>query len=156
MDFDKSRLITREDPDKESYVGKRGVFADTLSDLEILLDALDKKNVHTLERVDDDELPFLRHVAKYKYFYCVPSKEIVMFGNATEFADANRNEHAPEGTEPLVWIRNKHSKTRCFVTWYGGGQDQYVGTADGARSMKNLFEDYEYLDGSPIGKEVIL
>ena len=53
---------------------------------------------------------------------------------------------------PMIWVRTKDTGTQNLITAFDntvGGSCVFV--QDTWKSLADLFEDYEYLDGSPIG-----
>ena len=68
-----------------------------------------------------------------------------------------QNKNRPKGTMPLIWIENKAYKgTVSLITDYyfeRSMHDADVGTNEGDYTLKELFEDYTFLDDSIIGKE---
>ena len=51
-----------------------------------------------------------------------------------------------------MWIRNKYSKTLCQVVSIGAG-GVYLGGIDYEVDWNVLYRDFEFLDGTPCGKE---
>lgn len=56
-------------------------------------------------------------------------------------------------TKPLIWVRLKDDKRERLIVAYG---DNFVeiGNKTKAVTLQHLFEQYEFLDGSPVGMEV--
>ena len=52
-----------------------------------------------------------------------------------------------------MWIRNKYSKTLCQVVLIRSS-GVCIGGIDYKMYWVNLYKDFEFLDGSPCGKEV--
>lgn len=52
-----------------------------------------------------------------------------------------------------MWIRNKYSKTLCQVVSIRSS-GVCIGGIDYKMHWVNLYKDFEFLDGSPCGKEV--
>ena len=53
---------------------------------------------------------------------------------------------------PLIWVKTKDTGTQNLITAFDntvGGSCVFV--QDTWKSLADLFEDYEYLDGTPIG-----
>jgi hypothetical protein len=61
--------------------------------------------------------------------------------------------NCPPYCEPLIWVRLKVDKRRRLIVAYG---DNFVeiGNKTKAVTLQHLFEQYEFLDGSPVGMEV--
>lgn len=89
-----------------------------------------------------------------------PEPEYVPFDSVQELINAwdekyPQNKNRPEGTMPLIWIKNKecsrvHLITDFFFERTFMGCD--VGTSDYHFTLKELFEKYTFLDDSIIGK----
>lgn len=91
-----------------------------------------------------------------------PEPEYIPFDSVQELIDAwdrkyPQNKNRPEGTMPLIWIENKAYKGTVFlITAYYFERDMHdadVGTNEADYTLKELFEDYTFADGSIIGKE---
>jgi hypothetical protein len=66
-----------------------------------------------------------------------------------------QNKSRPKGTMPLIWIKEKEKDIRTFITEYYFERDCHeadVGTSRDYISLKSLFYDYTFLDGTVIGK----
>lgn len=90
--------------------------------------------------------------------YCT-KVEYVPFDTVQELIDAwdskyPQNKNRPEGTMPLIWIKNKVKNRVYLITDFLF--DKYlkddIGTEDSNLQLKELFEDYTFLDNSIIGK----
>lgn len=70
----------------------------------------------------------------------------------TDFKDRFKV-NCPPYCEPLVWVRLKVDKRKRLIVAYG---DNFVeiGNKTKAVTLQHLFEQYEYLDGIPVGMEV--
>lgn len=54
-----------------------------------------------------------------------------------------------EDVMPLIWVKRKANGRKLLIIAF---DEDDVGIADvGWKPMQDLFDDYEYLDGSPIG-----
>lgn len=63
----------------------------------------------------------------------------------------------PANTMPLVWVKKKEGGSVCLITGFDngdGGWGSCVFLEDVWIDLKELFDDFEFLDGSPVGKEV--
>ena len=85
--------------------------------------------------------------------------EYVPFDSVQELIDAwdskySQNKNRPEGTMPLIWIKNKVKNRVYLITDFLF--DKYfnddIGTEDSNFQLKELFEDYTFLDGSIISR----
>ncbi len=91
-----------------------------------------------------------------------PESEYIPFNTVQELIDAwdnkyPQNKNRPEGTMPLIWIENnKAYKGNIFliIAYYfdRSMHDADVGTTEADYTLKELFEDYTFTDGSIIGK----
>ena len=126
-------------------------------------------NAHTFEhwkewRIKDE----CKGCMKYNYCcdsdgircrnYCV-KVEHVPFDTVQELIDAwdskyPQNKNRPEGTMPLIWIKNKQKNRVYLITdfLFDKYHNNDVGTEDSNLQLKELFEDYTFTDGSIIGK----
>ena len=61
--------------------------------------------------------------------------------------------HKPMYTKPLIWVRLKCDGRERLIVAYG---DNFVeiGNKTKAVTLQHLFEQYEFLDGGPVGMEV--
>jgi len=59
----------------------------------------------------------------------------------------------PPYCEPLIWVRLKVDKRRRLIVAYGDNFAE-IGNKTKAVTLQHLFEQYEFLDGSPCGMEV--
>ena len=61
--------------------------------------------------------------------------------------------NCPPYCKPLIWVRLKVDKRERLIVAYG---DNFVeiGNKTKAVTLQHLFEQYEYLDGSPVGMEM--
>jgi hypothetical protein len=94
--------------------------------------------------------------------YCTEVTNYVPFDTVQELVDAwdkkyPQNKNRPEGTMPLIWIKNKQKNRVYLITDFLF--DKYfnndVGTEDENLQLKELFERFTFLDGSIIGKLVL-
>ena len=85
----------------------------------------------------------------------------VLFDSVHELINAwdnkyPQNKNRPKGAMPLIWIENKAYKGTVFlITAYyfeKSMHDADVGTNEGDYTLRELFENYTFADGSIIGK----
>lgn len=86
-------------------------------------------------------------------------KEYVPFDTVQELIDAwdekyPQNKNRPEGTMPLIWIKNKQKNRVYLITdfLFEKWCNCDVGTEDEDLRLTELFNDFTFLDGSIIGK----
>jgi len=91
--------------------------------------------------------------------YCVEATEYVPFDSVQELIDAwdskyPQNKNRPEGTMPLIWIKNKVKNRVYLITdfLFDKRFKDDIGTEDSNLELKELFDDYTFLDGSIIGE----
>ena len=104
-----------------------------------------------------------------KYDYCMDKNGIrcksycttvyVPFDTVQELIEVWDNKYPqsknrPEGTMPLIWIKSKRKNRVYLITdfLFEKAYNCDVGTEDENFSLKELFEDYTFADGSIIGK----
>lgn len=66
-----------------------------------------------------------------------------------------QNKNRPEGTMPLIWIKDKYYNRSYLITEYYFERDMNecdVGTSNNYFTLKELFEEYTFADGTVIGK----
>lgn len=90
--------------------------------------------------------------------YCV-KVEYVPFDTVEGLIEAwdnkyPQNKNRPEGTMPLIWIKNKQKNRVYLITdfLFDKYHNNDVGTEYENLQLKELFEDFTFLDGSVIGK----
>ena len=88
-----------------------------------------------------------------------PESEYVPFDTVEGLIEAwdnkyPQNKNRPEGTMPLIWIKNKQKNRVYLITdfLFEKAYNCDVGTEDENLELKELFEDYTFADGSIIGK----
>ena len=89
-----------------------------------------------------------------------PEVESVPFDSVQELIDAwdnkyPQNKNRPKGTMPLIWIKEKEKNRVHLITnfYFERVLMEYdVGTSDYHFTLKELFENYTFADGSIIGK----
>ena len=60
----------------------------------------------------------------------------------------------PRIYKPCIWIRHKELKTECIITAFGHIDEYSIDVVEVSNmnlSMKELLENWEFLDGSPVG-----
>lgn len=60
----------------------------------------------------------------------------------------------PRIYKPCIWIRHKELKTECIITAFGHIDEYNIDVVEVSNmnfSMKELLENWEFLDGSPVG-----
>lgn len=63
------------------------------------------------------------------------------------------NVNCPSYCEPLIWLKGKGTDTKFLVFAFYKAFIKFNG--DSPLMFKELFDDYTYLDGSPVGMEII-
>lgn len=89
-----------------------------------------------------------------------PESEYVPFDTVQELINAwdekyPQNKNRPEGTMPLIWIKEKECNRAYLITdfFFERVYMEYdAGTSNYHFTLKELFENYTFADGSIIGK----
>ena len=94
---------------------------------------------------------------QYEYRIKPECKEYVPFDTVQELIDYWDEKHPsnrPSDTLPLIWIKNKDKDRRYFITeyYFDNHFDADVSTSLCELSLKDLFEEYTFLNGAAIGK----
>lgn len=90
-------------------------------------------------------------------FRVKPEPKFRPFNSVDELCEAwakRGGYRAKPGTMPLIWVQPKNVKIKYLIIQYDVG-DRYnpVRFAERWWSFKELYDDYEFLDGSPFGVE---
>jgi hypothetical protein len=94
----------------------------------------------------------------YKYrIKPIKPKEYVPFDTVQELIDYWDKKHPsnrPTDTLPLIWIKNKDRDRKYLITefYFDNHFNADISTSQAEHSLRNLFEEYTFLDGSIIGK----
>ena len=73
------------------------------------------------------------------------------FKDCDELIKKSGQSYRPENTMPLIWVREKESRACNLITGYD--DENYVFLQDRWIDMEVLFNNFEFLDGEPCGKE---
>lgn len=80
-------------------------------------------------------------------------KEYRPFDNTAELMlhySKHFNIDFPPFYEPIIWVKNKHDEKRFLIIGY---DEETVDIGISKFTMKDLFRQCVFLDGSPIGQE---
>lgn len=169
MEYDESRVYTALNAD-ELKAGDKVYVANTLYDLECDVrneqnlaviqkiyarDCSSRFNVYFDDYVTSDEycLAYLVERAKEKKYRPYESIDEFVSDFIKRF-----NTHCSNYAMPLIWLRNKdNNNVQCimgFVEQFFVCLPYSPDSAAGMQKLQTLFDDYEFLDGSPCGKEI--
>ncbi len=162
MNFDKSKVFTALNAD-EVKVGSRGYFANNLDTLKRLV------NINALTDVLNKVYPedWGRRFGKkdcnfiFILFYLVeePAEEKYRpYKNTDELIEDFKERIKGYGVtsskcpmfQQTIWIKRKDElKKHLIISFY----EDCIYIEDVCKDMKDLFENYTYLDGTPCGKK---
>lgn len=164
MEFDKSRVFTALNAE-ELKVGDKVFIADNPYDLEF--DVKNEQDAAFIQEIyprdttarfrvkychselyDDYCLAYLIERAKEKKYR--PYESIDEF--VSDFIQRT-NTNCPKYGMPLIWIKSKNTSTKHLVISFYADVEE-VGVSSNIIKLNWLFNEYEYLDGSPCGKEI--
>lgn len=165
MEFDKRKVYTAVNAD-ELKVGDKVYSADNIYDLRY--DVENEQNAGFIQEIypcdttarfrskychselyDDYCLAYLIERAKEKKYR--PYESIDEF--VSDFIQRT-NTNCPKYGMPLIWIKSKNASTKHLVrSFYADVKE--IGIAANIIKLNWLFNEYEYLDGSPCGKEIV-
>ena len=156
MEYDESRVYTSLNAG-ELKVGDKVILADNIAALIKLvkfdLNIEELKGIRTIScnaRFEGNGLSFLAYLverAKEKKYR--PYESIDEF--VSDFIKRS-NTNCPKYGMPFIWLKNKRdSSIRSISSFH---TDSQVAVSGEFYSLKALFEYYEFLDGTPCGKEI--
>lgn len=106
-------------------------------------DGLKAGEIDDISTLDDDGYIF-EIVEEPKYIPFCNVESLI------EYWIKKTNVKLPENCNPFIWVRNKITKREVIITGYNR-QSDYVYVDDDFLNLDFLFEEYEFLDGSPCG-----
>ncbi len=159
MKFDKSRVYTVLNAD-ELKAGDKVIVADDLVFLKALVER--GSSLNTINEIYDENCQCRFAVEGYDYVYSLAylveraeEKKWRPYKDCDEMIKDYKkrfNADCPEHELPLIWVQDKSSKEKCFITDFYNYTT--VGMSDGYyRFLSELFNQFTYLDGSPCGVE---
>lgn len=159
MKFDKSKVYTAVNAD-EVKIGSMGFFADNIENLQDVIENEDKSFFGKITEIrsPSENFRFIKLDAdgsslNYNLFYLVSEpkeKKYRPYKDTDEMIEdflKRFNSNVPKNTMPFIWLKNCTAKS--LISGFG---KYYVCIESKFLEMKELFEDYIYLDGSPCGK----
>jgi intein/homing endonuclease len=165
MKFDKSRVYFALNAE-ELKVGDKVYAADNPSDLEYFVE--NEQYIASIVEIyprvntarfrvkylhdglyDDYCLAYLVERAKEKKYR--PYESVDEF--VSDFIQRT-NTNCPKYGMPLIWIKSKDTSMKHLVRSFYAGVEE-IGISSNIIKLNWLFNEYEYLDGSPCGKEII-
>ena len=90
---------------------------------------------------------------KHRKYRIKPTEEYCPYKDCDELIEDYKsrfNAICPPHVLPLIWVKNKWSGIRLLITAFY--EDNVYFDAE-ARTLKDIFEKYTYLDGTPCGKK---
>ena len=164
MKFETSKVIyDNKQDDITQLLGKPFYFHDNLLDLQKVVESENRERVGILLDVKDATFPFMIEEENGNRIWAsliyqaegvnMVRKEYRAYEYRQELYNKayDLNEGVPEFARPLVWIRHKESGNVLLITGYLNNGV----FADTFYSFAELFEKFEYLDGTPCGVRVI-
>ncbi len=156
MKFEREKVVDVLCDNLEQWVGCEGYFADYLTDLKKNVE--DEDGLYTMVGTIDCACPFeTMRGMNYQFFYPVtpPEKErkLVPFDTCQELIDwycRHEGLNLSKNQLPSIWVRFRDSEAKSLITDYYIYSVRLEGSSG---SLKELFDEYKLLDGTPIGKE---
>lgn len=161
MEFDKSRVYTELNAD-EVKIGSKGYFSDNLWDLMKKVERNNKDYLRTVSFIKDKTITnrFLitDNISSYHFFYLVEEEEekwrpykdtdemIYDFLKRYNSYNGNCNKNNPM-YNPLIWIKRTDSQYAELIV----AISKKNVCANAVYTLKMLFDDFTYLNGSPCG-----
>ncbi len=161
MIFDRSKVVDDLSDDLEQWIGWEGYFADLLVDLKRNVENECKNNFSAFYKFEKEQvacrLTAEKYSCNYQFFYPVESPkkkpELVPFDTCQELVDwycEREGLQLSENQLPSIWVRFRDSEAKSLITDYYIDSVRLEGSSG---SLKELFDEYKLLDGTPIGKE---
>lgn len=156
MKFEREKVVDVLCDNLEQWVGCEGYFADYLTDLKKNVE--DEDGLYTMVGTIDCACPFeTMRGMNYQFFYPVtpPEKDrkLVPFDTCQELIDwycRHEGLNLSKNQLPSIWVRFRDSEAKSLITDYYIYSVRLEGSSG---SLKELFDEYKLLDGTPIGKE---
>lgn len=156
MKFDKSKVYTAVNAD-EVKIGSKGYFYDTLNQIIGCVENGGDSCLGEIRRIDPIGCfcRFSNGDLNYTFFYLVEEpkekkKKYRPYEDTDEMIEdflKRFNSNVPKNTMPFIWLKN--CTVKSLISGFG---KYYVCIELKFLDMKELFEDYIYLDGSSCGK----
>lgn len=157
MEFDKKKVYTALNAD-ELKQGDKVFVADSIAHLRAKVEY--GEDIETIEKIRSDS-EFKRFFTKEGYsakgfaylVEKVPKLEIEPYQSIEEMKSdwASYMGYPPKPmTNPLIWIKAKFTKSETIISGFVDSTTVLIGSQE--LTLDELFEDFTYLDGSPIGK----
>ncbi|WP_407453945.1 hypothetical protein [Methanobrevibacter sp.] len=162
MDFDISRVYTAVNAD-ELKVGDKVYVAFTLDDLKFAVES-DSEDVEYIACIDKCNFEYRFCVSNgeqcgkvYPLTYLVEravEKKYRPFNDCEELIETWKkkvNISPKFGTMPLIWIRNKEFESSHCITSFFQDRVSMMMPKAVVKDMYDLFNFFEFLDGTPCG-----
>lgn len=161
MEFDESNVFTLLNADAVN-IGSKGYFADNLKDLKEAVEHGERENYGEIEAIscEADSCRFsIKKGSIFALFYLVkePKEEKLRPYNDTNEMIDHFNKHfelIPQKYRlSILWVKDS-SNTKYLITRVSEGSVTLtLETVVYTISLRTLFDDYTWLDGSPCGIE---
>ncbi len=157
MKFERSNVVDGLCDNLKQWVNWKGVVSDNLKNLKEIVENIHSEDNVKYKVVDVDtqsNTPFMTDRGLYwQFFYPVVSPEkpkLVPFDNCQEMIDWYWDTGVSTNVRPLIWVKHKGVDFDVLITGYNRG---FVCVENTWKNMRDLFNEYTFLDGTPIGKE---
>lgn len=159
MEFDKNRVYTALTADVIKP-GSKGYYADCIADLEERVHFDNKNHYGEVMLINPTAFTYRFKLTKvagsdFALFYLVEEpgeeKEFRPFRDTDEMVkdfQGRYNLSAKDYSLPFIYIKNKHTEERSMIISF---KKQLVIIPEKCLSLNYLFDNYEYLDGTPCG-----
>lgn len=161
MEYDESRVYTSLNAG-ELKVGDKVILADNIAELIRLvkfdLNITELKGIRTIScnaRFEGNTLNFLAYLVERKVER-KKEKKYRPYESIDEFVSdfiKKFNTNCPKYGMPFIWVKSKETSMKHLVRSFYADVEE-VGVASNIIKLNWLFNEYEYLDGSPCGKEI--
>lgn len=159
MEFDESKVYTALNAN-ELGVGDKVFTADTISRL--YDEVKNGEDIETIDKIlPDSEMKRFRTKEGYVatcFAYLVEKASAQSFRPYQDTLELMSDWASFMGyrekplTNPIIWLKAKKSKAECLIS--GFVDDKTVGFGSQEVTLDELFENFTYLDGSPIGRVI--
>lgn len=170
MEFDKTKVYTAQNAD-EIKTGSKGYLADNIAELQRCVFYEDKDYFFTIKGIlsEDENYRFLAdnysgNEVSWNLFYlveepkenkCRPYKDIAELKqdfSGRYNSNTDWNGKVNPMYNPLIWVKSKRTGNQRLITVLNS-DNNCVRLSSISVELRELFEDYVYLDGSPCGIE---
>lgn len=165
MEFDKTKVYTAQNAD-EIKTGSKGYLADNIAELKRCVFNEDKDYFFTIKEIatEDENYRFLADKVSWNLFYLVEEPKENKFRPYKDIAELKQdfsgrynsntdwNGKVNPMYNPLIWVKSKRTGNQRLITVLNS-DNNCVRLSSISVELRELFEDYVYLDCSPCGIE---